>query len=488
MGLSYLRSNPLGEDDDSFDTPDPGPVDLSSLLAPDLYARRPALPTLGGGGAPPAAPPAPPSFGEPGPQGLYPAQPKLTAIAPADDQAAPPGNDLLSRFASRLGGFGTATTDDDRRQALRQALIQAGLTMASNAGTHGYSAIAPALLGGFATYRGAVDQAAAGREQAAKEQAAEDDRKARLAMDQGRYKQQADLQEQAQQDRRDQAQAKVDQRQARLDQHQEMLKVIGETDPKLAAKLAPLAGSDSNAIETAYMASLKPEKPAKGPQLKDVPSGSALWSIGEDGTPKLVVPAARVPGVNLGWDLVTRPDGTLVRINKNTGEVAPVATPPINSASPAALAEERRKTASGLFNAMVAAGTVPLGPDGQTPDAEAGYAKALEAADRLVAGRRGGALAPGVTPPPPKPTAPAPAKPADSGPGLLERLYNSVTGTGTPAAAAPKAPAPPLNPAGVNLVRSAHAAGATPVQIRAKLQAMGFSPAMIDAYVQAGSQ
>src|SRR4051812_31013457 len=157
MGLSYLRSNPFGgQEDDSYasDSP-PGPVDLSALSA-ELYARRLGLPNAGGGVAAPPSPPAPPTFGEPGPQGLFPAQPKLTATAPDDSQDASPSNDLLSRFASRLGGFGTATTDDERKQALRQAMIQAGLTMASNAGSHGYGAIAPALLGGFATYRGAV--------------------------------------------------------------------------------------------------------------------------------------------------------------------------------------------------------------------------------------------------------------------------------------------------------------------------------------------
>jgi hypothetical protein len=300
VGLSYLRSNPFGSDDGSgLDDPSAdssGPVDLSALLSPELYARRMALP--GGGGPPPAppSPPAPPTFGAPGPQGLFPAQPHLTATAPGDDQDpnAPPGNDLLSRFASRLGGFGTATTEEDRRQALRQAMVQAGLTMASNAGTHGYGAIAPALLGGFATYRGGVEQAAAGREHAAQVQAAEDDRKARLAMDKGRYQDEAQLRQDALQDRRDQAQAKVDQRQSRLDQHQAMLKIIGETDPKLAAKLAPLAGSDTAAIETAYTASLKPEKPASPKGSIQVVGRTALYLDPDDPMhPKPVYTAPR---------------------------------------------------------------------------------------------------------------------------------------------------------------------------------------------------
>lgn len=491
MGLSYLRNNPYGADD-SLDDPnaDPvAPVDLSALLTPELQARRLTAP--GGGGPPgaPPAPPAPPTFGEPGPQGLFPAQPKLTASAPAGSLDAPAGNDLLSRFASRLGNFGAAAGPDDRREALRQAMIQAGLTMASNAGTHGLGAIAPALLGGFATYRGAVEQSAAGREHSAQVQAAEDDRKSRLAMDQGHYKQQADLQQQAIDARGDAAQAKKDQEQAKLDTHQKMLDQIQKDNPQLAAKLAPLAGSDSNAIETAYMASLKPEKAGKGPQLKDVPSGSALWSIDEDGTPHQVVPAARIPGVNLGWDVITRPDGSVYRLSKNTGEVAPVNLPPVNAASPAAMGEERRKTAAGLFNAMVAAGTVPLGPDGQ-PDTEAGYGKALEAADRLTSARRGGALAPGVTAPPPKPAAPEPAQKPPEGPGFFSKLYNGITGGGAPP---PKAPAAlpganKLNPGGVAKTR-ALLASLSPVAARQKLLATGLSPAMVDAYIQAaGSQ
>lgn len=298
MGLSYLRSNPFGsEEGDSFADPSSdspaGPVDLSALSA-ELYARRLGLPNAGGGVAAPPSPPAPPTFGAPGPQGLFPAQPKLTATAPDDSQDASPSNDLLSRFASRLGGFGTATTDDDRKQALRQAMIQAGLTMASNAGSHGYGAIAPALLGGFASYHGALEQSAAGREQAAKEQAAEDDRQARLAMDKGRYKQQADLQQQAIDAKGEQRQAVIDEKQARLDQHQKMLDVIGKSDPGLAAKLAPLAGSSTNAIETAYTASLKPEKPVSPKGSIQVVGRTALYLDPDDPLhPKPVYTAPR---------------------------------------------------------------------------------------------------------------------------------------------------------------------------------------------------
>lgn len=463
MGLSYLRSNPLGGDgsldgladlseadlsqDPAFSPSDavPGPVDVSALTSPDLFARRPGLPPVPGS-APPAAPSpaAPPTFGAPGPQGLFPAQPKLPIAAPSDDpDDSAPSNDLLSRFAARLGSFGTSATPDDQKQALRQALIQGGLTMASNAGTSGLGALAPALLGGFATYRGGIEQAAAGRQQQAQQEAAADDAKARLAMEQGRYKQQADLQQQGIDAKADAIQAKKDQQQAKLDTHQKMLDVIQKSDPDLAAKLAPLAGSDTNAIETAYMASLKPEKPDKGPQLKEVASGSALYAVNPDGSYKLLVPAARVPGVNLGWDLVKQADGTLVRISKNTGEIAPVNLPPPATGSPAAMADERRKTAAGIFGAMNAAGTIPLGADGQ-PDVEGAYQKALDAADRVMT-NRGGALPPGVTPPAPRPAPPvAPPKPVDSGPGFLTRLYNGITGvSSTPAPAAAPAAAPP---------------------------------------------
>lgn len=271
------------------------------------------------------------------------AQPDPSQAPLLPDLSPPPPNlspmlptDHLGGLADQLGSLGTNTTGDDRRDALRQALIQSGLTIASHAGTQGLGALAPGLLTGMASYKSDLQQVDAQRQMAAKEAAAEEDRKARLAIDQGRYQQESVDRQAALSDKSQAAAAILQNKKDALARHTAMLDKI--KDPDLKDQLAPLAGDQTGAFEKAYATAIKPESTKQGIQI--VRPGETLYDL-DTGKPRFSLPPARVPS-EPGWEVVKQDDGTLMRVNKITGQASPVQTPPLAGLAKGEKAEVRQ--------------------------------------------------------------------------------------------------------------------------------------------------
>lgn len=204
QGLQGALQAPQAPPDPSSLAPAGGPTDpedLQAILAALATSGAPAAAPDSAGvtpadlgslaGIPVGAPPTGPPPGPPGPPAATPGA--AGGAAATGDQAAP--SDFLSRMAARIGGLGYNVTPGDQTNALRQALMTMGATMASRAGLPiseggGWGALGSGIAAGVGGLNQSLARQAAAEEQSRRDDAAEQREDDRLSMEKERFSEQ----------------------------------------------------------------------------------------------------------------------------------------------------------------------------------------------------------------------------------------------------------------------------------------------------------
>jgi hypothetical protein len=192
----------------------------------------------------------------------------------------------MDNFTSRLGDFGYGIDQVGRRNALKQALMQAGLRMMGGAQTEGFGALAPALAEGLSAYQGGLgDQFKLAR------QREEDDlRRDQFARQEALTQAQIDNYQADNERARTDALAKAAALKAKVEERRAALAALPE---EKRARLAPLVGSD-DFDRYLYEATEPPKvEDPKAPTVRDFEDGTTRqWDHGKS---EWVVLARRPP-------------------------------------------------------------------------------------------------------------------------------------------------------------------------------------------------